>query len=186
MDSMRVRGATEIPTYFGASVTYSATAAATDIFVITGSATRLVRVQRLVFSGTQTVSGNVGTVAITKHSIANTGGTAASITAVSVDSTQIPASAVLKNYTVNPTVDASALIVWQPRVLIAAPATADVSGVIFDFDFTKLLNGKPLTLRGIAQELAISLGGGTLPTGLASLQVSCIWTEERLGGSTHG
>lgn len=177
MNSQRVRGATDLDTYFGASVTFSATASPTDIWRIQGSATRLVRVQRVVFSGVQGTAGNVGTIALKFHSVANTGGTSASITAVPADSSSRPASASLVNYTANPTIDSSALILWQPRMNISATGTTDTSGVILDMDFTQYLNCRGLVLRGVAQELAINMGG-VLPGSFASAQVSCIWTEE--------
>lgn len=176
MKSQRTRGATDLDTYMAASVTYSATASATDVWLIRGSATRLVRVQRVIFSGTQTTAGNVGTIQVNKHSVANTGGTSASVTAVAVDSSQIAASAVVLNYTANPTVDGTAKTIWQPRMLISAPATA-MDGRIFDLDLTQYLNCRGIVLRGINEELAINLLA-TIPSGLASLQVSCVWTEE--------
>ncbi len=177
MLSQIVKGDANADTYIAASITYSATAAPTDVWTITGSATRIVRVHRVIFSGTQTVAGNINTVTIKKHSVANTAGSSSSVTCVPVDSSQIPADATVKIYTANPTVDATAQVIWQQGVLVPAPATA-VPGVILDFDFTQLLNGKPITLRGIAQELSINMGGA-LPTGFAGAQVTCIFTMEK-------
>jgi len=195
MFSQRVRGATELDTYFAASITFSATASATDVFVFRGPPApagqglqqqsqpnanfRIARLLRICFSGVQTTAGNVPTVFLNKHSIANTGGASSSVTAVAADSgTSRPAASTLLVYTANPIVDASAVTIWAPRVLIPAAATTDESGVIFDFDCRDLLNGKPLTLRGANEEIAINLGG-VVPSGLAGLQVSCIWTEEQ-------
>ncbi len=180
MYATRVKGATDIDSYMAASVTYSATAAATVVFEISNPAasTRLVRVHRVILSATQTTAGNIGDWRLEKRA-ASTVGTSASMTAVPVDSSQLAAVASVLNYTANPTPGALVGIIYQPRVLIPAPATAVTPATVLDFDTTSLLNGKPVTLRR-AQALSINLGGGTIPSGLASLQVSVYWTEEKL------
>lgn len=180
MDSQRVRGATDLATYMAASVTYSATAAATVVFSISGSASRLVRVHRVLFSATQTVAGNIGDWRLEKRSTANTAGTSASMTAVPHDSGIIPATASVRNYTDNPSALGTLTgIIYQPRMLVPAPATAVNPACVFDLDCTALLNGQPISLRGVAEHLDLNFGGGTIPTGLANLQATVVWTEER-------
>lgn len=180
MDSMRVRGATDLPSYMAASVTYSATAAAEIVFEISNTATpkRLIRVHRILFSATQTVAGNIGDWRLEKRAAA-TVGTSASMTAVSLDSSQVAASASVLNYTANPTKGTLVGIIYQPRMLVPAPATAVSPASVFDFDLTSLLPGRPISLRA-SEALSLNLGGGTIPTGLANLQVSVYWTEEKL------
>lgn len=181
MDALRVRGATDLPAYMGASVTYSATAAAEVVWEIANPAgsTRLVRVHRVQFSGTQTTAGLVSVWRLEKCSTICTGGTAASITAVPVDSSQLAAMATFKNYTANPTKGTLVGILWQPAMLVPAPASVAQPGTVFDFDSTCLLNGRPITLR-VGESLRMNMGGGTIPSGLASCQVSAYWTEEKL------
>lgn len=184
MDAQRVRGATDLASYMAASVTYSATAAATVVFEISNPAAaapplqKLVRVHRVLFSATQTTAGNIGDWRLEKR-VAATGGTSASMTAVPLDSGQTPATAVARNYTANGTPGTLAGILWQPRMLVPAPATVINPAYVFDFDTTFLLNGKPVSLRA-GEALSLNLGGGTIPTGLANLQVSVYWTEEKL------
>lgn len=184
MDSQRVRGATDLPSYMAASVTYSATAAATVVFEIsnpTASAPplqRIVRVQRILFSAVQTVAGNIGDWRLEKRAT-STGGTSASMTAVPLDSGQKAATASALNYTANGTPGALVGILWQPRMLVPAPATAVNPAYVFDFDTSQLLNGKPISLRA-GEALSLNFGGGTIPTGLASCQVSVFWTEEKI------
>lgn len=184
MDSTRVRGAQETPSYMAASVTYSATATANIVFELSNPAQsssplqRIVRVHRILFSATQTVAGNIGDWRLERRAAA-TGGTSASMTAVPLDSGQTVALAASKNYTADPTPGTLRGIIWQPRMLVPAPATAINPVYVFDFDTTQLLNGRPVTLRS-GEAISLNLGGGALPTGLANLQVSAYWTEERI------
>lgn len=181
MNSQRVQGATELPSYMAASVTYSATAAATVVWEINNPTTsdRLVKVHRFQFSATQTTGGLVSVWRLELASATSTGGTAASVTAVKVDSSQVAAQATVKNYTANPTAGALTGIIWQPAVLVPAPASVVNPGTVMDFDTRDLLNGRPITLRK-GESLRLNMGGGTIPSGLASCQANVYWTEEKL------
>ena len=65
-----------LPTYFVQSIGIVPTTAPTDIFCLTGSATRTVRVKQVRVSGTAGTAINITTY-LTKHTVANTSGTAA-------------------------------------------------------------------------------------------------------------
>lgn len=185
MDATRVKGATDIPAYMAASVTYSATAAATVVFEIAnptaaaGSAQKLIRVHRVTFSAVQTTAGNIGDWRLEMSSTTSSGGTSASMTAVPLDSSQAAATAAVKNYTANPTAGTLVGIIWQPRMLVPQASSAVNPATVFDFDTTYLLNGRPITLRA-NQALRLNFGGGTIPTGLANCQASVYWTEEKI------
>ncbi len=180
MDSLRVRGATDLPSYMAASVTYSATATASIVFEISNPSTsnRLVRVHRVLFSAIQTTAGNIGDWRLERRAAAS-GGTSASMTAVPADSSQLPATAVCRNYTAEPTPGALTGIIFQPRVLVPQASSVVNPATVLDFDTRHLLNGRPVTLRA-GQALSLNFGGGALPTGLASCQASVYWTEEPL------
>lgn len=183
MLSTRVRGATDVPAYLAASVTFSATAAATVVWEITQPAApkRLIRVHRVVFSAVQTVAGNIGDWRLEIASTSTTGGTSASMTAVPMDSgVTVPASATVKNFTANGNVGTITGVIWQPRMLVPAPASAVNPASVFDFDATSLLNGQPITLRKAGESLRLNMGGGAIPTGLASCQATVYWTEEAI------
>jgi hypothetical protein len=186
MDATRVKGATDIPAYMAASVTFSATAAATVVFEITQPATptRLVRVHRVLFSATQTTAGNIGDWRLELGSTSTTGGTSASVTAVPVDSSQLSASASVKNFTANGNAGTLIGIIYQPRMLVPAPATAINPATVIDFDTTSLLNGRPITLRKAGESLRLNFGGGTIPSGLANCQATIYWTEEPIPNGT--
>lgn len=181
--SARSRGAVDIPSFMAASVTYSATTAATVVWEIGQPATptRLIKVHRVLFSAVQTAAGNIGDWRLEIGSTSTTGGTSASMTAVQMDSGQpIAASSLVKNYTGNPNVGTLTGIIWQPRMLVPAAATAINPSYVFDFDTRDLLVGNGITLRKSGESLRLNMGGGTIPTGLASCQVSVYWTEEKI------
>lgn len=151
-------------------------ASATDIACITGSATKVIRVQRVIVSG---IAGTAITppVVLTKHTVANTGGTAAATTALPVpramDSNGAAATATTTAYTANPTVDASAL------QLAAQYATFQVTTIIgskADFDFSSRNYAQAPVLRGIAQQVCVNLGATSITSGL--LAVAFYWTEQ--------
>lgn len=152
-------------------------ASATDVACITGSATKVVRVQRVRVSGT---AGTLVTlpVLLTKHTVANTGGTAATSTALPVpgplDSTNAAASATTTAYTANPTVDATATRV-DARAVSLNTTAALVTGPEADFNYTGQRYSQAPVLRGVAQQLCVNLGGISVTSGL--LAVSFEWTE---------
>lgn len=152
-------------------------ASATDVACITGSASRVTRVQGVRLSGT---AGTLVTlpVLLTKHTVANTGGTAAATTAlpvpVKLDSNSAAATATTTAYTANPTIDSSAA---QIDAIVASfnTTSALVNGTQAFFDF----KGRPFAtapvLRGVAQQVCVNLGGISVSSGL--LAVSFYWTE---------
>lgn len=182
-DATRVKGATDIPAYMAASVTFSATAAAEVVWEInnpgesTQSKPRIVRVHRVVLSGIQSTAGNIGDWRLELASTSTTAGTSASVTAVKLDSSQVAAVATVKNWTANGNKGTLTGIIWQPRVLVPQASSAVNPATVLDFDTSYLLNGRPITLRS-GESLRINFGGGTIPSGLANVQVSCYWTED--------
>lgn len=153
---------------------------ATDIACITGSATRVVRVQSVRISGT---AGTLVTlpVLLNKHTVANTGGTPAVTTAlpvpVSLDTGTVAtsaATATVTAYTANPTIDATALQVGVQTASFNT-TSALVAGNPATFDFRQRNFMEAPTLRGIAQQLCVNLGGISVSSGLLAVELS--WTE---------
>jgi hypothetical protein len=150
-------------------------ASATDIACITGSATKVIRLQGIRINGTGTAI--TVPVLVTKHATANTGGTAATTTALpapyAVDSSDGAATATTTAYTANPTItDATPGIIDVQELPLAATSTSTASNMNFDY-YTRLFMEAP-TLRGVAQQICVNLNA-TSPT--ASLNVSFRWTE---------
>lgn len=153
---------------------------ATDIACITGSATKVIRVQSIRVSGTAGTLVSLP-ILLNKHTVANTGGTAALTTAlpvpVSLDTivaTTASASATVTAYTANPTVDATALQV-DAQVVSFNVTSALVNGSQAFFDFKERNFMTAPTLRGVAQQYCVNLGGISVSSGL--LAVSFTWTE---------
>ena len=161
------------PATYSASIVGLATAAtATDIFTITGSATKTVRVARIMVNGVQTTSAQVN-VLIVKRSTANTAGTSTAPTRVPYDSASAAATATVLAYTANPTLGTAVGTASASRAFIPGAATAsDAQGL-------EIVSGgagqQIMTLRGIAEVLAVNLNGVTV-TGSA-INVTVEWTE---------
>lgn len=149
--------------------------AATDIACITGSATKVVRVQQVKVNGTGTAI--TIPIVLLKRASADTGGTAATGGALPVpyalDSNNVAASATTIAYTANPTlVDATPGVIdiqWLP---LAATTTSTAGNTTFTYWDRNYMQA--VILRGIAQQLCVNLNA-TSPT--ASLAVSFKWTE---------
>ena len=172
--------------------TYSATwialvpaASGTDAVCITGSATKVIRLQNLKISGTATTAINLP-MTILRRVTADTGGTPATGTANPANTIAArdtgtalatAATATLVSYTANPTInDTSPTYIDSAYVNIGTSAT---SGVGYTFDFGKdnanLL--QPPTARGAAQQICLNLNASSI--GAAGTTVGSItWTEE--------
>lgn len=162
----------ENQTYSAATGAFVAANLATDIAVITGSASKTVRVFGVRITGTQTTGGIVN-VFLIKRSADNTGGTSAAITPVPHDSSNAAATAVVRSYTANPTGLGTA--VGNVRIekvdLGAVTALGETLEWLFD-----LRGAQPIVLRGAAQILAVNLNGVTV-TG-NSFDIEWIFAEE--------
>jgi len=162
----------------GVKATYSASftaivpaATPTDVFVFVGSATKAVRLVRLILSGIQTTVGHP-VVQLIKRSADDTGGTSTTATLVPHDSTSPAATAVFRSYTANPALGAAVGTVKSRRPLIPAAATAADGR----FEYKADLPSQGLVLRGVAQIVAVNLNAVTLTGGALSCDVE--WTEE--------
>lgn len=166
-----------VDTYAAMGYGIAPAASATDVACITGSASKVTRVQAVKVSGT---AGTLVTLPIllTKHTVANTGGTAAGTTALPVpgalDSNSPAATATTTAYTANPTVDSTALRIDAQTASFNTTA-ALVAGVPAFFDYTGRNYSMAPVLRGVAQQVCVNLGGISVSSGL--LAISFRWTE---------
>lgn len=166
-----------VPTYGATSIGLVPAAAATDIACLIGSATRTVRLQAIRMSGSGTAISVP--VIIMKRASLNTGGTAATSTALPAaypfDSGNAAATATLNAWTANPTiVDTSPGILSNANLgLVATTVGAAVQPYLL-FDYTERFYSQAITLRGAAQQFCVNLNA-TTPTAL--LNISFRWTE---------
>jgi len=160
-------------TYAAASAPFTAAATATDIFTITGSATKTIRVTRIEITGTQTTGLNQN-ILLLKRSTADTAGTSAAVTAVPQDTNNPAATATVLSYTANPTLGTLVGNIRADKYLIPAPGTLTGNPpLIWTFGDRP---EQALLLRGTAQVLAVNLNGATLAGNSFTISVS--WTEE--------
>lgn len=156
--------------------------APTDIFCLTGSATRTVRVKQVRVTGTAGTAINITTY-LMKHTVANTGGTAASTeatglpTIVQMDSTAAAVSATAVAYTANPTIDATrAFFSAQTHLLPVTTTAVTASPALWLFDPPSSFS--PPVIRGIAQQLCVNYNAVTTPSS-GVVSVNMIFTEQQ-------
>lgn len=156
---------------YSSSFNVAAAAAATDIALIGGSATKTIYITKLIISGVQTTAG-LPDISVVKRSTADTGGTSTVQTNVPHDSNDPAASASVLAYTVNPAALGTSVGSIRRGFLPVAGATSVVNPVV-TFEFGD--KGKAIILRGIAQQLAVNLNGATLTGG--SFDINFEWYE---------
>lgn len=165
--------ASSVATYSAAISGLTTVALTTDFFTITGSATKTVKITNIGISANGSAGANVN-LSLIKRSAANTGGTSTSPAVVPHDSNDAAGTAVVRAYTVNPTVLGT--VVGTVRVVeqfVSGVVTAGSGVVEWDFGIRP---AKPIVLRGVAQVLAVNLAGVTVTGGSYNVWVE--WTEE--------
>lgn len=148
-------------------------ALSTDMCVITGSATKVVKVTGVEVSANQATTGN-NQIHLVKRTAANTGGATIAMSSAAWD-TGIPApTASAYIYATKPTAlgtSAGSLVI---KNVLSPVSTA------LGVQYTYLVEPnvfKPIVLRGTAESLAVNFDGQTSPAGFA---VNCtfFFTEE--------
>lgn len=168
-------------TYRAATTTILVPVATANVpfFIIAGSVTKTVRVQRIQISGwTQTAVGYIH-VNLGKYSTNATGGTSTVLVATPLDSNFAAATATsLRAYTAAPTAGTKVGDIASRRALSQVQATPAAGGPLVDtlFDFQMGFENYAPVLRGTAQELGVYF-----PTAAASannIALAVEWTEE--------
>lgn len=162
---------------YSASISFTPPATPTDMFIIEGSATKTIRVIRVEVSGTSTAN-SLNRIHLVKRSTADTTGTFVADAATPFDSTFAAATPNrVGHFTGNP--GALGTVVGTGMIgLILCGITA--TGGVNDRLVWDLSVGSPMTLRGVAQTLAVNFNGVALPAGLV-LQITMVW-KEVIGG----
>lgn len=156
--------------------------AATDIFTVTGSATKLVKITRLAITASATLATEaVLPIAILKRSSADLTGTSTAPTRVAHDSGNAAVTATVLAYTANPgTLGTLVGAIRNHRALMQfTPLTATefpVSQPLYIEDYGTH-GSQPPTLRGIAEVFAVNLNAVATITGWL-FDISVEWTEE--------
>lgn len=154
----------------------TALAAQTDVVIVRGSATKLVKILHAEVSGAATAA--TTTVWFwKKHTVANTGGSGTAAVITQHDSNDAAATATVLAYnTTLPTISGTASNIRTIRIDLAiAPGASAVITDRYSEDFGDFW--EPIVLRGVAQEFAFNAGGGTIPAG-ELFDYSITWSEE--------
>jgi hypothetical protein len=160
-------------TYCASIIGLAAAATATDIFTITGSATKTIRVTRIKATATQT-TGLQQNIVLLKRSTANTGGTSTTPTVVPIDSTNAAGTAVVRAYTVNPTTGTLVGNIRAEKILVPAAGTLVANpGALWDFGARP---AQAVVLRGVAEVLAVNLNSTTMTGNNWNIDIE--WSEE--------
>lgn len=168
-----IKGESTKQTYSASITGLVAVAAATDIFEIIGSATKLVRIKRIQISGSATAATAID-FNIVKRSTANTLGASTVPVPVPHDSNNIAGSAALKAYTANPTLGAIVGVMRSMKKTLTTPGGA-IPNVPTVIEFGN--NGEQnLILRAVTESLSINFNGQTIAGNLLNIDIT--WTEE--------
>lgn len=163
------------PTYFTGASQITPAATPGVVVEIKGSASKTVRIKRVVFQMNATTA-KQWPVTFQRAAAAVTDGTAATPVITKADTNDAAATAIVSHFTANPTPAAANptnSVLFVQDVTATAPATAAAPLVV---DFTANGN-KAFILRGAADCLVIRLGGGALAAG-ERFSYSVEWTED--------
>lgn len=163
-------------TYSASATNFVTAVSATDIFTITGSATKIIKITAITATGTTTAGGGILLgLSLVKRSTNNTGGTSVIATNVAHDSTQAAATVTVRHYTANPTLGTTVGNLRSIRMVVpAASAQGNGSGGFAVWDFG-IRPAKPIYLRGTAEQLCISMNGTSVTGPVFAAFVE--WTE---------
>lgn len=159
-------------TYSAATTAFTPAATATDFFTVLGSGTKTVRILRVAINGICTSGGASPDIILIKRITADSGGTAAAITASQHDSNDAAPTAVISTYSVNPTLGTTGGVIRAQKLNLGAVGSA--GQLIWDFTTR---NGKGIVLRGVTQLAALNFNGASVPGGMA-VDIEVEWTEE--------
>jgi hypothetical protein len=161
----------------------------TDQVCISGSASKIIRVQRITIWGTTATAPQSVPLALVRRTSLDTGGTAAGTTANPGVTTQIAsrdtgqatnasASAVLVSYTAAPTIVDSAPVYVDAQMLVMPIVTSVMQAAPADFYYARDIenNLQTITLRGATQQLCINNTAALTNASLWSGTI--VWTEE--------
>lgn len=161
-------------TYSAAISSHTFASNPTDIFTITGSDTKTIRILRVTFSATKSTAANLGIVFL-RRSTDNTGGTFTTLTNTKRDSLSPVATAQVRAYTTNPTtLGTSAGEIFATRYYFSSGTGLGFGEVGVDFEHDL---GGPIILRGTNEIFSINLLGTGVTVSGNLTEITIDWTE---------
>jgi hypothetical protein len=171
------------PTYSASSGFITPATSTTDVCSISGSATKTVKVRRIIVAATGGTLSVIEPLAIIKRSTTYTvasGGVAMvqvpydSTNSLTGSTTNAGTAALVEAWTVNPTVGTTIGALADVSFYIGVGGTnAPAPGHTETFTFGTL--GSPVVLRGVAQNIGVNFNGNTI---LGTVSCTFEWTEE--------
>jgi len=148
----------------------------TDLIQIRGSASSIVRVRSLVFTGAATAASNIF-INTVRRSTPSTGGTSANQTLVNRDNLDNLPTATVQLFSANPGALGTLIgIADGGRLNIAPAANGGIDRMLLQYSW---LNDKAPILRGVNDCLCINLGGLAWPAG-GALDVNIVLSEDAI------
>lgn len=147
----------------------------TDVLVLTGSNSKIIRVQMLEVIA-EASSSSVLDFYLYKRTAANTGGTKTNPAATKNDSTDDDATAIIALYSANPSALGAGSIIRSNHYALPDQANTKFSGPPWIETFGRG-NLKPIILRNASESIALNLNGQALPSGF-NIHATMEWTEE--------
>jgi type IV secretory pathway VirB2 component (pilin) len=168
---------------FMATGTFTPPATPTDLIMITGSATKTIRVVSMVIGTTATANGSANFF-LAKRSVMPTGGAFTKAQNIlPVDANNAAATANVGHWGTTPTAPTAqnAGLVWMKQVAVPAAVPASFAGQAIDgvemMRWNQNLIIFPIVLRGPNQTLTINFAGATLISGQTHAY-TITWFEE--------
>ncbi len=149
-----VTGSTNVPSY-SAAVHNLSNSSAGDIFCISGSSSKVIKVKGVRVSAIASAGVN-SAVSIIRRSTLNTGGSATPITVVPNDTNNPAATAVVTAYATAPTLGTQVGIVRSQKLPIGTTSSTSIAPTPALFQFS-IYWDQPMTLRGVNQALCVDV-----------------------------
>lgn len=162
------------PSYSASSTGIVPASSATDLWCITGSSTKTIKVAGIRISGTASSNTIIDAVILRRSSL-NTGGTSTAVTIVPNDSSDAASTASVRAYTANPTTGTLVGHLRTQKISLAGGSSPNVNLNPVLFPFANY-DGKLAYLRNATESLCVNLNGQTISGG--SMDVDAQWTEE--------
>lgn len=174
-EPLRVQQVSTTPPTYSASIdALNVAGSATDIFTVTGSATKVIRIKRVFLSGWRTANTQFSVIGL-KRSTANSAGTSTTPTVVPYDSSYAAGTAVARAYTANPTLGTLVGNLFTRAVAIGVqtPNNAQsIPTIPFEIEFQE---DRAPVIRGTNEVFSINLAGVSVAG--SSLRITVEWTE---------
>lgn len=162
-----------MPTFSASVSGFAAASTATDVACLTGSASRVVRLQRVLVTGSAASTIAIP-VSLFLRTAADSAGTAVVMTPFSMDTNNTSTVSNVQYFTANPTIN-DTLQAQVDVAQILLPTTTTSAYGITPFDYSVALNSQGPVLRGTGQQLCVNFNKTSPSTSLVNINFR--WTE---------